>query len=208
LVQQRVVGPGIGVFLLVWNGRTLAAFAHQRLNELPPSGGASTYSEAVALSDDLRAQSEALLARLHWRGAAMVEYKIDRATGVPYLMEINGRFWGSLQLAIAAGVDFPQLLMAAVRGDAVTPVTTYRVGTRLRWFWGDVEHLLARLLHDAEDLALPPDAPSRWRVLGEFLGWHPRTRWDVFSADDPRPFLRESAHWLSGRLAAWVWHRR
>ena len=38
----------------------------------------------------------------------MVEFKHDERDGVPKLMEINGRFWGSLQLAIDAGVDFPR----------------------------------------------------------------------------------------------------
>jgi len=46
----------------------------------------------------------------------MVEYKIDSASGTPYLMEINGRFWGSVQLAIDAGVDFPRLLVECALG--------------------------------------------------------------------------------------------
>src|SRR5690606_9876903 len=41
LVQQRIEGPGTGVFLLRWQGRTLAAFAHRRIREKPPSGGVS-----------------------------------------------------------------------------------------------------------------------------------------------------------------------
>ena len=43
----------------------------------------------------------------------MMEYKQDRRTGTPLLMEVNGRFWGSLQLAIDAGVDFPYLCAAS-----------------------------------------------------------------------------------------------
>jgi hypothetical protein len=33
LLQQRIVGPGIGVFLLVWNGETKAVFSHCRIRE-------------------------------------------------------------------------------------------------------------------------------------------------------------------------------
>ena len=47
-----------------------------------------------------------LLDELNWHGVAMVEFKVTE-DGTPYLMEINTRFWGSLQLAIDAGVDFP-----------------------------------------------------------------------------------------------------
>ena len=42
----------------------------------------------------------------------MVEFKLDARDGVAKLMEINGRFWGSLQLAVDAGVDFPAILSA------------------------------------------------------------------------------------------------
>ena len=47
----------------------------------------------------------------------MVEYKRDSSTGQPYLMEVNGRFWGSLQLAIDSGVDFPRILVACALGE-------------------------------------------------------------------------------------------
>ena len=70
------------------------------------------YRESIALDPELLARSRALLDRFEWNGVAMIEYKIDEATGTPYLMEINGRFWGSLQLAVDAGVDFPALLAA------------------------------------------------------------------------------------------------
>ncbi len=82
LVQERIVGPGLGVFLLAWEGRTLAAFAHRRIREKPPTGGVSVYREAVAVAPDLREYSERLLAHFRWRGAAMVEFKQDARTGV------------------------------------------------------------------------------------------------------------------------------
>jgi len=103
LVQQRIVGPGTGVFLLIWEGKLLASFSHRRLREKPPSGGVSVYSESVVADDDLIERSRLLLEQFGWNGVAMVEYKRETRTGIPYLMEVNGRFWGSLQLAIDAG---------------------------------------------------------------------------------------------------------
>ena len=116
LLQQRVIGPGVGIFLLIWDGKVLAEFAHRRLREKPPSGGVSVYRESIAADPSLVARSKALLDRFDWRGVAMIEYKVDSATGTPFLMEINGRFWGSLQLAIDSGVDFPALLAAVATG--------------------------------------------------------------------------------------------
>ncbi len=198
LVQRRVVGPGIGIFLLVWNGETLATFAHRRIREKPPAGGVSVYRESVAADPALVRRSRALLDAFGWCGVAMVEYKIDERTGTPYLMEINGRFWGSLQLAIDAGVDFPALLMAAALGKGPAPVTAYATGVRSRWFWGDVDHLLARLRRSRHALALPPNAPGRWAALRAFLTLHRGVdREEVLRRDDPRPFFRESVQWLS-----------
>ena len=137
---------------------------------------------------------------MRWQGVAMVEFKRDAKTGTPYLMEINGRFWGSLQLAVDAGVDFPALVVAAALGHQPLPVLQYRIGVRSRWWWGDIDHLLIRLRHSATHLALPPDAPSSWRVLGEFLAlWRPGDRSEVFRITDPRPFLRETAQWFMRR---------
>ena len=127
----------------------------------------------------------------------MVEYKVSQATGEPYIMEINGRFWGSLQLAIDAGVDFPRLL---VEGNPNGPVTSYRTGVKLRWELGDLDHLVARLRRSARELALPPESPGRIGAIGAFLtGFAPGIRQEIFRWSDPRPMLVEGRDWLRGR---------
>ena len=35
----------------------------------------------------------------------VVDFKVDRTAGKTWLMEVNGRFWGSLPLAIAEDAD-------------------------------------------------------------------------------------------------------
>jgi predicted ATP-grasp superfamily ATP-dependent carboligase len=200
LLQQRIVGPGIGIFLLRWKGERVATFAHRRLREKPPSGGVSVYRESISADPALVELSEALLAAFDWDGVAMVEYKIEEATGTPYLMEVNGRFWGSLQLAVDAGVDFPRLLVECALGLRPEHVATYRHGVRSRWWWGDIDHLLARLRRSPEVLALPPGTPPRVRALLDFLIlWRPGDRGEVFRLDDPRPALQESLDWCRRR---------
>ena len=130
----------------------------------------------------------------------MIEYKLDGATGVPYLMEINGRFWGSLQLAIDAGVDFPALLVALALGEQPAPVCSYRVGVRSRWWLGDLDQLLARLRRTPAELALPPGSAGRLAALGEFLTlWRPGDRGEILRFADPAPACRELADWLRRR---------
>lgn len=200
LVQERITGAGIGVFMLVWNGALLAAFAHRRLREKPPAGGVSVYAESIAVDDAVLARSRRLLEHFGWNGVAMVEYKLDGATGEPVLMEINGRFWGSLQLAIDAGVDFPRLLVDAALGRPVTPVTSWRAGVRGRWFWGDVDHGLTRLRRSDRALHLAPDAPGRLSTLAALAAATLRFTPDqVFRLADPAPALRELGDRITGR---------
>lgn len=196
LLQQRIVGPGIGIFVLIWNGELVAQFAHRRIREKPPSGGVSVYRESVAVDPELLRMSVALLAGFDWQGVAMIEYKVDERTGTPYLMEINGRFWGSLQLAIDAGVDFPRLLLEAATGRAPAPVTHYRTDVRSRWFWGDVDHLIARMRRSNAQLSLPAGSPSRFTAMRDFLWGHPHDVSEIRRGSDLKPFLRESIQWF------------
>lgn len=199
LLQERIEGEGAGVFLLRWNGCTRAVFAHRRIREKPPSGGVSVLRESVPLDDGIRRSSEALLEELDWNGVAMVEFKKDAKRDRLCLMEINPRFWGSLQLAIDAGVDFPRLLIEAALGlDPPPDPPRYEVGVRTRWELGDLDHLLLRLRHSRARLHLPAGARGRWRAMADFLlACLPPTRQEVFRASDPRPFVREVKRWLA-----------
>jgi predicted ATP-grasp superfamily ATP-dependent carboligase len=198
LLQRKVEGPGLGVFVLMHGGEVIASFGHRRIREKPPSGGVSVLRESVAVPDSLLQSSVELLRCFDWEGVAMIEYKLDRTSGKPYLMEINGRFWGSLQLAIDAGVDFPRLLVDAALGSVESAPPPYRIGVQSRWFWGDVDHLLKRMLHSREALGLDASEPGRLGALAQFLrAFLPPARGEVGRLGDPRPALRESRAWIT-----------
>jgi predicted ATP-grasp superfamily ATP-dependent carboligase len=196
MIQERIVGPGVGVFVLCDRGRLRAAFAHRRLREKPPSGGASVLCESVPLDPVLLDHAMRLLGPLGWHGVAMMEFKQDRRSGTAYLMEVNGRFWGSLHLAVAAGVDFPYLSYRLALGLPIDGPRTYAVGVKSRWLLGDLDHLLLRLCHRNGDQHLPAGAPSRARALLDFCRPGGNVHYDVISPDDPRPFLHEAQEYL------------
>ena len=198
LVQERIAGPGEGLFLLVDAGIVYCAFAHRRIREYPVSGGASTYRESIELPTGLAEQCARLLVSVGWSGVAMVEFKRSAADGRAYLMEVNGRLWGSLKLALDSGVDFPVMLARLAGGESIEPVVSYKTGNRCRWFWGDVDHLLDRLRHSRETLNLPANAPSRLSAVLSFLAIHPfRDHCEVFSFADARPWLFETRDWIA-----------
>ncbi len=197
LVQERIVGEGLGVFLLVWNGELKAAFCHRRLREKPPWGGPSVNRESIAFDKELVARSMCLLQAVGWQGPAMVEFKVDQRDGQPKLMEINGRFWGSLQLAIDAGMNFPLLLFRLATGEDVPAQFDYKVGIRSRWLLGDLDHLLIRLTHRSGKNGLEKNGVSRLRACREFLKFHePNARNEVFRWNDRGPGWQECKSYI------------
>jgi predicted ATP-grasp superfamily ATP-dependent carboligase len=184
MLQRRVRGPGEGLFVLRWDERIVAEFAHRRLREKPPEGGVSVYRESIALDGELAAAGRRLLEALNWQGVAMIECKRDETTGRHVLMEVNGRLWGSLQLAIDAGVDFPRLLVACALGQRPPAVTQYRVGVRSRWFWGDVDHLYLQLRNGG-------GPAGKLAAVRDFVRVGLR-REEIWRWRDPAPFLLET----------------
>jgi predicted ATP-grasp superfamily ATP-dependent carboligase len=187
LLQEYISGQAHGIFALYNQGKLVASFAHRRLRENPPSGGVSVLCESVEKNPKAWRMAKTLLDHMAWHGVAMVEFKIS-SDGTPYLMEVNGRFWGSLQLATDAGVDFPWLLYQMATGRAVDPVNGYATGVRSRWLLGD----LTRLCKVLAGIELPPGLrfPDRMRSILQFLDFFDsnthcqENRWN-----DIKPFL-------------------
>lgn len=197
LVQAVVPGRGEGLFLLRWEGRTRAVFAHRRLREKPPSGGVGVLCESIAVDPRLREQVEAILDACGFSGLAMAELRSDGRTR--WLMEFNARPWGSLQLAVDAGVDFPALLVEAVLGSPPGPVPRFAAGVRSRWLLGDLDHALA-LARGARGFDGRSGVGAALSVLLRPAG--PHCRWDNPRRGDLRPFARELRDWLRASFAS------
>jgi protein tyrosine phosphatase (PTP) superfamily phosphohydrolase (DUF442 family) len=114
---------------------------HRRIRETPPTGGVSCCAISIYESD-LLAIGKRLLDALVWHGVAMVEFKRERSTGDLYLMEINPKFWGSLDLAIASGVDFPVLDVSMAIGEEIPYSNDYKIGIKFHWpLDGEINHI-------------------------------------------------------------------
>lgn len=118
MAQEVLVGPGLGYNVLCRDGEVLRAYAHQRLHEAW-GGGQSSYRRTLLPEAFGLAESSArLLRRTGWTGVAMLEYKLH--DGAPYIMEMNGRFWGSLELGLFAGADLPTALLSLAAGEPLS----------------------------------------------------------------------------------------
>jgi len=181
LVQEKIPmeGAGYGVSaLLNWKSEVRAIFVHKRLREYPVHGGPSTLRISVKYPE-LAKLGVKLLKYIGFQGAAMVEFKMDPRDNTPKLMEINPRLWGSLQLAIASGVNFPLYLVKLALDGDVEEVTDYKEGIIARWLLpGDILHFLS----NPERFSLKP---SFFKFFGKNLTY------DIIDFRDPIPiFIR------------------
>jgi len=199
LIQGYVEGRGRGMFALYDRGQPVAWFAHERIRDVRPSGSGSTLRRSIRVEPRLREPAERLLTELQWHGPAMVEFR-DDGKEPPCLMEINGRFWGSLQLAISAGVDFPRLWVSILNGEEFETVTNYVEGLALRWLWGDVKRFL--LILSGPPSGYSGSYPTIWNGIKELFGPQPEgTRLEMWQPNDPGPAVGE---WLEGVRGLWA----
>ena len=144
IVQKFIVGEGAGFFAFYKDGTCQNYFMHKRIREYPPSGGASVVAEAF-YNEQILKDGTKLLDALKWEGVAMVEFKKDNETGIYNLMEINAKFWGSLDLALSCGANFPKMLIADALHEDMKPWNYQQ--KRFQWVLnGDLYHLLERPL--------------------------------------------------------------
>lgn len=189
-LQQWVPGIGIGIELLARDGEMVLTFAHERIHEVPLTGGGSSYRMSIDPPDDLVDASARLMRAYRWHGVAMVEFRVDRDTGRFWLMEINGRFWGSLPLAIFAGADFPKALADLLLFDRVPCGPPPRPGVYCRYFARDIVWIKA-ILVNREDRPTLLKRPLLSSLLQWNRVWLGTETWDGASFRDPGPVLHE-----------------
>ncbi len=195
LVQKYTEGDEYGVEFLAHEGIPYAVTVHKRLRSLSPAGGASVLKETLEegeVKNQLESYATLLVQKLKWTGPIMVEFKVDSDTREPLLMEINGRFWGSLPLSVFSGVDMPYLYFRALTVDEIPhELVRGRTGVVSRHFLGDLRHLLRVFF--AHDPMRSRRYPKRFEALKDFFRTPKGTYADVWSIHDPKPAFFEVA---------------
>jgi predicted ATP-grasp superfamily ATP-dependent carboligase len=178
---QEFIPPGgdaIGASFLYYQGKEVCHFVHRRIREFPVSGGPSTLCESI-INPEAIEFGRRLLEGLNWNGVAMVEFKQDPRSGELVLMEINPRIWGSFQLPIFSGINFPEAIIDIFNKKGyVEYKKTYREGIKLRWlFPADLLSILS-----SSDKLLTKFSKIITPIKGEVTGM-------IFDSKDLKPVL-------------------
>ena len=187
IIQEYINGVGAGTSVLFDRGEPKSFFTHKRLREYPMTGGPSTLRIGIRNST-MEKNSIKLLSKMKWHGVAMCEYIIQSKTNIPYLIEINPRFWGSLNQSIISGVDFPLMLYKMSKRGIITN-DKVRLGLKTRF-------LLLDLLSFPDYFLLSKDKVN---FLLSFIS-NNKTYFDIEDLDDMSPVIEYYKYKLKEKL--------
>ena len=146
-VEEWITGEQTAVAGVIWGGR-LRAVVHQRyLRTWPPECGVSCFAATIPHDPELEARIVRLLDGHD--GLFQCQFIDGR------LHDVNPRAYGSVALAVHAGVNLPAIVAGLTDGQEVglhEPVRA-RPDVHYRWLEGDVRHLLSRWRSDEASLA-------------------------------------------------------
>lgn len=201
VVQEFTAGIGIGFSCFSLDGEIIWPFQWERIREKDPRGSGSSARKSQALEHDVFDYSTRLVAASGFQGISMVEFKKNPMTGLLYLMEINGRPWGSLQLPVYAGYDYPKAVADwLLAGKIPEKNLDFKKNITCRWLVADLNHL--ENVKEGCPPGWPVPYPSLAKaVLDVLIPWYPGLCYDHLSWADPWPGLAELFHWLKDHLS-------
>lgn len=175
--QRRVGGPLMAVIALTGrDGELVYAGAQEAHAIFPEPFGVSARARTVPLDPALADGVRELLRALGWWGIAELQF-VRTDEGAAQLIDFNGRFFGSLSLTAASGVDLPSAWVETAMGGHPT-VGPSRPGTRYQWLEGDLRRAASSGL-----------ASEYWTALRHA----PVANHGLWSMSDPMPAFRHLA---------------
>jgi predicted ATP-grasp superfamily ATP-dependent carboligase len=141
IAQERLRGR-LDAVAFVAGPDGIVAIAQQVAEHVWPQPiGVTARGRSVAVDPQLRTAIERLVAALAWQGLAQLQFLVP-ADGRPRLIDFNPRFYGSLPLAIRAGVNLPDAWARLATGRPVA-FSEGRPGAVYQWFSRDLRASLA-----------------------------------------------------------------
>jgi predicted ATP-grasp superfamily ATP-dependent carboligase len=199
ILQEPIGGQLMSVVMVMdRQGNVIARL--QQVTEMifPIEAGVSVRARTDPIDEDLAKRCQRLLAGLDWTGLAQIQFMVS-PDAPPRVIDFNGRFYGSLALSLAAGLNLPALAASVATGRATGEGGDARAGVRYQWLWGDLRRALEErrggLARDLLDTARYARGATH----------------SVWRLDDPRPtarYLRLMLVRSIGKRLPWTRSRR
>lgn len=174
VLQEPVDGELSALIGLVHDGRLLGRVQQRSPHLWATPSGVSSRAYTVPVDETLADRATDLLRDLHWSGLVELQFLRDSRDRL-HLIDLNGRFFGSMALTIASGPNLPDAWGRQVLGEPLPPLPDGRPGIRFIWTAGDL-----RRAYVERRGGLPRDVLSTVR-------WFPGATRSVWRVSDPGP---------------------
>jgi len=184
IIQKYIHGPSFTMQGFCEQGSVKAMFITQSLRRYPMPFGPSIAYKSVK-HERIRSLCVDFLKKLRWHGPIILSFVADGLHGSPYVIEANPRLGGTIESAIASGVDIPYLLVNSALNIPTSAIFDYKEGTRFRWvLFGELFYLR--------------DTPHKLKALREFIDFK-NTRCEI-SINDSVPHFVHLFNLLRNRI--------
>ena len=180
VIQKRISGRLIDTTAFSIQGETISVLSQERIVTAWLDGGGGL----VNITNDypiIKKYTKSILHEINWTGPILLDWIRDEATGAFTLLEINPKFWGTTQLTISAGLDYPYWFVRHAEKKKVNPKPSYQIGLMYRWLFDELYAIITM-------------SPNRKRLINELLHFLKRFRYKPCKTDiwlsDPKPAIR------------------
>lgn len=136
LAQERIDGKLLAFATVADRDGRLVSVSQQIAQRVWPAGvGVTARGVTVAIDPQLRDAVGAMLGELGWFGLVQLQFLL--AGDTPKMIDFNGRWYGSLALAIRAGADHPDTWGRLALNLPAMP-SQARAGLRYQWLTRDL----------------------------------------------------------------------
>ena len=175
-VQELIPKGGrqyVADFFLDRKQELKAGIVYSKLRFFPVNGGSSVLNRTVHEPEIIR-HGYQLLRAMDWYGFADLDFIIDPRDGRPKVMEVNPRLPTTLRISLAAGMDFPRMLVNLAMGEDIPASPGYRMDVYLRHLPMDILWFLK--------------SPERFTARPSFFKfWAPNLHDQIIRLSDPGP---------------------
>ena len=163
VIQEFIPGFIHDACTLTEHGKPIQIVTQVRRWMYPIYGGVGAIN-VTTHDPELEGIARTILEATKWHGPAQIEFKKDSRDGSYKFIEFNTKLWGTLDLSIKAGVDFPGMIRDYVLGRPLKRGSGYVEGLRYS-FWFPLAVLAYAQLWKAYGFkAFRPIARARRRV--------------------------------------------